>query len=279
MRYQRLPKGMYMLLEDPEAFRGWLAVRRISYGDLGRMVGCSKQFISKLANGDKRTCTDELAQRIEQVLLPPPEMRTPRERNLFVPRGTPVAPVSRPYRRQPMPKGPARERFMRFVDQRGPDECWPWTGTILRANGYGQFRAEDGTQILAHRFAYATFVGLIGRGLVIDHVAERGCVRRDCVNPAHLEAVTMKENSQRGKQRNHIVHDVEGFCPEGHALAEVGVYHWRSSATGYRCAECERERSRRRYAEKKQRLANPTLSKVDVDNSPILSEGSATVTT
>ena len=34
-------------------------------------------------------------------------------------------------------------------------------------------------------------------GLTIDHVHANGCRNVDCVNPAHLEAVTQAENNRR----------------------------------------------------------------------------------
>ena len=86
-------------------------------------------------------------------------------------------------------------RFLSKIDRRLPDECWPWLGTIL-GNGYGQFGAR-GRRHSAHRYAYEFFVGPIPAGLTIDHVKARGCRLKHCVNPAHLEPVTMQENLRR----------------------------------------------------------------------------------
>lgn len=86
-------------------------------------------------------------------------------------------------------------RFWSKVDRRGPDECWPWTGTILNS-GYGQFFTRL-KKWLAHRAAYTFAVGPIPDGFTIDHVKARGCAGKACVNPAHLEAVTMAENISR----------------------------------------------------------------------------------
>jgi hypothetical protein len=86
-------------------------------------------------------------------------------------------------------------RFRSKIDERGPRLCWPWTGTVLNT-GYGQFAAQ-GKKHLAHRYAYRLFIGSIPEGLTIDHVWARGCMRHNCVNPHHLEAVTQIENTRR----------------------------------------------------------------------------------
>ena len=81
--------------------------------------------------------------------------------------------------------------------------CWQWTGPLT--NGYGQFGA-NGKSMPAHRFAYQTFVGPIPDGYEIDHVCHTRdqtctggteCPHRRCVNPAHMEPVTQRENTLR----------------------------------------------------------------------------------
>ncbi len=46
---------------------------------------------------------------------------------------------------------------------------------------------------LAHRYAYVRAYGEIPQGLSIDHL----CRNTRCVNPTHLEAVTLAENTRR----------------------------------------------------------------------------------
>lgn len=70
-------------------------------------------------------------------------------------------------------------------------DCWLWVGSTF-PTGYGQCGND-----YAHRVSYSVFVGPIPDDLHIDHVRERGCRFRLCVNPAHLEPVTIAENNRR----------------------------------------------------------------------------------
>lgn len=111
--------------------------------------------------------------------------------------------------------------------------CWRWTGAFQNA-GYGQYGKPP---VLAHRWAYELHVGPIATGLVIDHL----CRNRWCVNPKHLEVVTLAENILRGeslpaknKRKTH--------CPKGHPYDDENTYF---TSQGWRiCRSCNRERHR-----------------------------------
>ena len=78
-------------------------------------------------------------------------------------------------------------RFNKYV-MPTPSGCMVWTGAKLK-DGYGQFRL-DGRTVQSHRYAYEQRHGKIPAGLVLDHL----CRVPACVNVAHLEAVTSREN-------------------------------------------------------------------------------------
>lgn len=93
-------------------------------------------------------------------------------------------------------RGDRTARFMAKVDLAGHGGCWLWTAAVDPTTGYGKFHiGPDQRTCGAHRFAYELLVGPIPDGLVLDHL----CRVRHCVNPQHLEPVTVGENLRRGR--------------------------------------------------------------------------------
>jgi hypothetical protein len=85
---------------------------------------------------------------------------------------------------------PVELRFWKFVDQ--SSACWIWTGATAGESGtYGSIRV-NGRNAYAHRVSYEIAFGAIPAGMVIDHI----CHTRKCVRPAHLQAVSQKQNSE-----------------------------------------------------------------------------------
>lgn len=74
------------------------------------------------------------------------------------------------------------------------DGCWIWVGARGPA-GYGNsWHPAKYRWMSSHRLVYELLVGAIPSGLQLDHL----CRNRACCNPAHLEPVTPRTNTQRG---------------------------------------------------------------------------------
>jgi len=82
----------------------------------------------------------------------------------------------------------ALHRFSQSVHPR--NDCWQWHAN-QNEDGYGQFYAHGSTW-LAHRWAYAHWIGGHGNRQQLDHV----CANTLCVRPDHLWPVSAKENSR-----------------------------------------------------------------------------------
>lgn len=133
------------------------------------------------------------------------------------------------------------EDWERFIDKVGDTDangCWPWLATV--SNGYG--RVWDGKRsVVAHRFSYEFFVGDIPPGLQIDHL----CRNTNCVNPDHLEAVTLAENNRRSDSPTAI-NARKTHCIHGHEFAGRNL-RYRKEGTRI-CRTCEAARCTARRA-------------------------------
>jgi HNH endonuclease len=131
---------------------------------------------------------------------------------------------------------PPETRLARLVDRSaGPDGCWNFLGALVC--GYGSFRLGS-RKVKAHRYAYELWgAGSVPPGLTIDHL----CRNRACVNPAHLEAVSMRDNILRGTAPPALLAAATA-CPNGHPYTEANTERYRGKR---RCRTCRLARTRR----------------------------------
>lgn len=146
---------------------------------------------------------------------------------------------------------PTEARYWAKVDRRSDSECWPWKAGVNRVTGYGVFhpgrRSGYPLTVNAHRFG-AMLAGMISDladTRCIDHVASRGCTRRDCQNPAHFEAVTNEENLRRGRGYR-LVEGRDTACMNGHEYTSENTYINPNDPKDKRCRECARIHDRKR---------------------------------
>lgn len=145
----------------------------------------------------------------------------------------------------PFAPTPVLERLVASIVL-APDGCWEWNG-CLDKDGYGRLRVGSRT-IGAHRAAYEISVGPVPEGLCIDHL----CRNRKCINPAHLEPVTKRENTLRGVSPV-AVRAKKNHCKRGHPLSGANLY--RMPNGGRACKAC-RDDAAAHYRARKQAEAS-----------------------
>lgn len=127
-------------------------------------------------------------------------------------------------------------RFWSKVEE-STDGCWLWTAA-LNGHGYARFWWPlAGKAVYGHRLAFDVVGPGLTPGLVLDHL----CRNRACVNPAHLEEVTLRLNIQRGNAPTMQRHRAN-TCQNGHDLREGYVM----PGGRRRCRTCHKEYMRPR---------------------------------
>ena len=123
--------------------------------------------------------------------------------------------------------------------------CFIWLNALSK-DGYGSYRHRR-----AHRVAYERMFGPIPNDLTIDHL----CRVRSCVNPRHLEVVTMGENMLRGvspaARQARTTH-----CIRGHPYD----YLWKNERHCKRCGliRARYRRQLRAYIRRLEKRERPT---------------------
>jgi len=110
------------------------------------------------------------------------------------------------------------------------DGCWPWTGATNRPmpGGYGQICVGRNKLAGAHRFSFILHNGpILPTSSTVNHV----CMNTICVNPAHLEILSAKENQLLGTSP-FAVNSRKNYCIRGHRF---NASNTRIKKNGSRC--------------------------------------------
>lgn len=118
--------------------------------------------------------------------------------------------------------------------------CWLWMGLLFEGSGYARtgVGARTGATQLVHRRVYELLRGPIPGALPLDHK----CRVRCCVNPAHLEPVTPKENLLRGEGAC-AKNARKSACKNGHVFTPENTYARSDGARGCRACNAARQQT------------------------------------
>ncbi|MDJ0010145.1 HNH endonuclease signature motif containing protein [Gordonia alkanivorans] len=114
-----------------------------------------------------------------------------------------------------LPQRVQRKIRFEYRQARVAGDCWVWAGAIDKKTGYGRVQMDRSSKYV-HRVVYEALAGAIPGGLHLDHL----CRIRECCNPAHLEPVTPKVNSERGEAATKT------HCPQGHPYSGENLRVW-----------------------------------------------------
>jgi hypothetical protein len=93
----------------------------------------------------------------------------------------------------------------RWVDKRGPDECWPWvraSKNLKTGTGHGRLDISGVPGVYAHRAAYlSTNPGSISLNVSDGMMVLHRCDNPPCCNPAHLYLGDHDQNMRDKRER------------------------------------------------------------------------------
>lgn len=126
------------------------------------------------------------------------------------------------YRQLPDLPPDIQKRIWNMVDQRGPDECWPWKGDTFDHGGYGKF-SIDGIKWRVPRLIWKMVTGEDPREKLIRHEV---CENPPCCNFAHLSTGYQKENAEDAIKHGRYTSGADSFPSQHPERMPRGDDHW-----------------------------------------------------
>lgn len=112
------------------------------------------------------------------------------------------------------------------------DNCWLITAN--ESTGYHRVK-HDGNRMMTHRAVYELLAGPIPEGLQLDHL----CRNRNCINPDHLEPVTIAQNLLRSNLTIASQNKSKTHCKNGHEFTEQNIYRPSKRLDRRYCRTCQ----------------------------------------
>lgn len=126
--------------------------------------------------------------------------------------------------------------YLKHVDKRGPDECWPWLSknpaAVPRMHWYQSIKKR--TSHVAYWLEHGEWPSYV----------EHTCDNMRCNNPAHLLDTNHAANMQSMAERERHANTQKTHCPANHPYAVYARIGTRANGSTFRvCKACERERT------------------------------------
>lgn len=117
----------------------------------------------------------------------------------------------------------------RYIDMRGPDDCWPWLGSWGgRKSHLMPYFSAGGQRWIAYRKVYelANGIDLLANQLMC-HSCDMGAYPVGCCNPKHVRIGTPQDNVNDAKLRQRfglpksVVRNIRLLLEKGHTQQNI----------------------------------------------------------